>query len=38
LEVGRTLDAYAAAISHTGMRLYERELAELRTVLQQRTR
>ena len=28
-EVERTLDAYAAAIQRTGMRVFERELAEL---------
>ena len=32
-EVERTLDAYAAAIEHTGMRVFERELAELRALL-----
>ena len=32
-EVERTLDVYAAAIEHTGMRVYERELAELRALL-----
>ena len=37
-EVERTLDAYAAAIQHTGMRVFERELAELRTALQECTR
>ena len=32
-EVERTLDEYAAAIEYTGMRLFERELAELRALL-----
>ncbi len=32
-EVERTLDEYAAAIEHTGMRLFERELTELRALL-----
>ena len=31
-EVERTLDEYAAAIQHTGMRVFERELAELRAA------
>ncbi len=38
LGVESTLHAYAAAIQHTGMRVFERELAELRTALQERTR
>ena len=33
-EVEGTLNEYAAAIEHTGMRLYEREVAELRALLQ----
>ncbi len=32
-EVERTLDQYAAAVQHTGMRVFERELAELRAFL-----
>jgi hypothetical protein len=32
-EVERTLGEYAAAIQHTGMRVFERELAELRALL-----
>ena len=32
-EVARTLDEYAAAIEYTGMRMCERELAELRARL-----
>ena len=37
-EVESTLDAYAAAIRHTGMRVFEREMAELGAALQERTR
>jgi len=37
-EIERTLDAYAAAIEHTGMRVWERELAELRESLAERAR
>ncbi len=37
-EVERTLDEYAAAIRYTGMRVFERELAELRALLPEDSR
>lgn len=37
-EVERTLDEFAAAIKLTGMRIFDRDLDELRTLLSERAR
>ena len=37
-EVERTLDKFAAAIKLTGMRIFDRDLDELRTLLSERAR
>jgi class 3 adenylate cyclase/ABC-type dipeptide/oligopeptide/nickel transport system ATPase component len=36
-EIERTLDEYAAAIRHTGMHVFERDLAEVRALLREGT-